>query len=66
MTRKHVSAQQLGLAEGLARGKDGALFEWLVASVLFAKPIQQAIAVQAYRVMNRTKLDRSCSPSRLL
>lgn len=51
MTRKHVSAQQLGLADGLARGEDDALFKWLVASFLFAKPIQQAIAVQAYRVI---------------
>jgi endonuclease III len=48
---KRITAQQLGLAEGLAEASDAALFKWLVASFLFGKPIQQSIAEQAYRII---------------
>lgn len=51
MAAKHISAEQLGLADGLARAEEAALFKWLVASFLFGKPIQQQIAEQAYRVI---------------
>ncbi|GLK90346.1 DNA methylase [Pseudomonas turukhanskensis] len=51
MTRAHIVARQLGLAEGLAECNDKALFKWLVACLLFAKPIQQTIAWQAYKVI---------------
>lgn len=51
MARKKITAHQLGLDKGLARANEGALFKWLIASFLFGKPIQQAIAEQAYRVI---------------
>jgi endonuclease III len=51
MTKTHIVARQLGLAEGLAEGSEKALFKWLVACLLFAKPIQQNIAWQAYKVI---------------
>ncbi|MGE8498882.1 MAG: DNA methylase [Pseudomonas sp.] len=51
MPDKHISARQLGLEDGLAEGRDDALFKWLIASFLFGKPIQQHIAEQAYRVI---------------
>lgn len=51
MTEKRITAQQLGLAEGLARASDAALFKWLVASFLFGKPIQQSVAERAYRII---------------
>ena len=51
MNRTPIVARQLGLAEGLAEGDEKALFKWLVASLLFAKPIQQTIAWQAYKVI---------------
>ncbi|WP_371920099.1 DNA methylase [Pseudomonas sp. F(2018)] len=51
MSEKRITAQQLGLAEGLARASDAALFKWLVASFLFGKPIQQSVAEQAYRII---------------
>ncbi|WP_252270842.1 DNA methylase [Pseudomonas subflava] len=58
MTNKRVTAQQLGLDEGLAKASDAALFKWLVACLLFGKPIQQSIAEQAYRVIvDQHKLD---------
>jgi endonuclease III len=51
MATKHISAQQLGLHTGLAKGDEEALFKWLLASFLFGKPIQQQIAEQAYHVI---------------
>lgn len=51
MPAKHVTAQELGLDEGLAAANEEALFKWLVASFLFGKPIQQPIALHAYRVI---------------
>lgn len=51
MTARHVSAEDLGLAAGLAQADEAALFKWLIASFLFGKPIQQAVALQAYRVI---------------
>lgn len=51
MAERHISARELGLETGLAAGDEGALFKWLVASLLFGKPIQQRIAEQAYRVI---------------
>lgn len=51
MASKKITAHQLGLDKGLARANEAALFKWLIASFLFGKPIQQAIAEQAYRVI---------------
>lgn len=51
MAAKRVTAEQLGLDRGIARAHDDALFKWLIASFLFGKPIQQAIATEAYRVI---------------
>lgn len=51
MTERQVSARDLGLDQGLVSADERALFKWLVASLLFGKPIQQAIAEQAYRVI---------------
>lgn len=51
MAEKHISAQQLGLAVGLHGADEQALFKWLLASFLFGKPIQQAVAERAYRIV---------------
>lgn len=51
MATQRITAHQLGLDQALARAEESALFKWLIASFLFGKPIQQAIAVQAYRVI---------------
>lgn len=51
MAGKRITAQQLGLDQGLARADEDALFKWLIASLLFGKPIQQPIAEQAYRII---------------
>jgi endonuclease III len=51
MAEKHISAEQLGLAAGLAGADEQALFKWLLASFLFGKPIQQAVAERAYRIL---------------
>lgn len=72
MPDTHISARQLGLDEGLAQGRDDALFKWLIASFLFGKPIQQRIAEQAYRVIvEQQRLDTprklgSCSKAELV
>ncbi len=39
------------MAIGLAVGDEKALFKWLLASLLFGKPIQQVVAERAYRVL---------------
>ncbi len=63
MTERRISAQQLGLAMGLAVADEKALFKWLLASFLFGKPIQQSVAERAYRVLvEQHGLD---SPARL-
>ncbi|HWV10075.1 DNA methylase [Pseudomonas sp.] len=51
MPARQITARQLGLDDGLAQGRDDALFKWLIASFLFGKPIQQRVAEQAYRVI---------------
>ncbi|BCG25369.1 hypothetical protein TUM18999_35600 [Pseudomonas tohonis] len=51
LAAKSVTARQLGLDQGLARGEEGALFKWLIAAFLFGKPIQQSVAERAYRVI---------------
>ena len=51
MTEKRITAQQLGLATGLAGADEKALFKWLLASFLFGKPIQQTVAERAYRIL---------------
>ena len=51
MTEKRITAKQLGLATGLAGADEKALFKWLLASFLFGKPIQQAVAERAYRIL---------------
>lgn len=63
MTERRISAQQSGLAKGLAVADEKVLFKWLLASFLFGKPIQQSVAERAYRVLvEQHGLD---SPSRL-
>lgn len=51
MAQKHISAEQLGLRAGLHKANETALFKWLLASLLFGKPIQQAVAERAYRML---------------
>ncbi len=51
MAQKHISAEQLGLRAGLHKADEKALFKWLLASFMFGKPIQQAVAERAYRVL---------------
>lgn len=51
MAEKRISAEQLGLAVGLDGADEQALFKWLLASFLFGKPIQQAVAERAYGVL---------------
>jgi endonuclease III len=51
MEKVHIVARQLGLADELAQGDEKALFKWLVACLLFAKPIQQTIAWRAYQII---------------
>lgn len=51
MAEKRISAQQLGLAVGLDQADETALFKWLLASFVFGKPIQQAVAERAYRIL---------------
>lgn len=51
MAEKRISAHQLGLAAGLDQADERALFKWLLASFVFGKPIQQAVAERAYRVL---------------
>lgn len=46
---KQISAQDLGL--DLSQGDERAVFKWFIASFLFGKRIQQAIALEAYRVI---------------
>lgn len=63
MAEGHISARELGLEQGLATADERALFKWLVASLLFGKPIQQRIAEQAYRVI--VEQQQRDTPSRL-
>ncbi|KAB0548626.1 DNA methylase [Pseudomonas argentinensis] len=51
MAEKRISAEQLGLAAGLEKADKKALFKWLLASFVFGKPIQQAVAERAYRIL---------------
>ena len=51
MAEKRISAEQLGLASGLDGVDEQALFKWLLASFLFGKPIQQAVAERAYWIL---------------
>ena len=55
-----ITAQQLGI--DVSRG-ESELFKWFIASFLFGKRIQRAIAAEAYRVLvERNRLD---TPQRL-
>jgi len=45
--KRKTSAADLGI--DLASKKEEELFKWLLACLLFGKPIQTAIAEQAYR-----------------
>jgi len=47
MARNKASARKLGIHLASKRGKE--LFRWFLASLLFGKPIQTEIAVQAYK-----------------
>ncbi len=51
MEKVHIVARQLGLANEMAQSDEKALFKWLVACLLFAKPIQQTIAWRAYQII---------------
>ncbi|KIQ06165.1 MULTISPECIES: DNA methylase [Pseudomonas] len=64
MTDKRITAQQLGLKPGLDGVQEAALFKWLLASFLFAKPIQQSVAERAYRVIVEQR--RVDTPSKLV
>lgn len=44
-----ISAKELNI--DLSRGEESELFKWFLASFLFGKRIQQAIAASAYRVI---------------
>lgn len=63
MVERQIGARELGLDQGLASADERALFKWLVASLLFGKPIQRRIAEQAYRVI--VEQQQRDTPSRL-
>ncbi len=46
---KNITAQELGI--DLVQGGEGALFKWLLASVLMGKRIRAQAAVQTYQVI---------------
>lgn len=53
---KNITAEDLGI--DMARGGERALFKWFLASFLFGKPVQQAVAERTYHTLVDThKLD---------
>jgi len=44
--KRKIKARELGIA--VASGKEAELFKWFLASLLFGKPIQQAVAKRTY------------------
>ena len=59
--RRKTTAVDLGI--DLDSNKEEELFKWLLACLLFGKPIQTSIAEQAYRAMVAAQL---CSPDAIL
>lgn len=59
--KRKTSAVDLGI--DLASNREEELFKWLLACLLFGKPIQTNIAAQAYRTMVAAHL---CSPNAIL
>ena len=55
-TKNRVGPGDLGI--DLSRKHDPELFKWLVAVSLFSKPIQQEIAADAFRELDREGLTR--------
>ncbi len=52
MARKNISAGDLGIHFGdSARSRERGLFCWFIASFLFGKRVQQAVAARAYHVL---------------
>ncbi len=51
MTRKNTTPEDLGI--DLADGKPQQLYRWFLACLLFARPIQQEIAADAYQSLIR-------------
>ncbi len=49
MARKNTTPEDLGI--DLADGKPQQLYRWFLACLLFARPIQQEIAADAYRAL---------------
>jgi endonuclease III len=52
--RRALGARDLGI--DLASGREGQLFKWFLACLLFGKPIQQEVACRAYRELAREGL----------
>jgi len=59
--KRKTTAADLGI--DLASKKEEELFKWLLACLLFGKPIQTSIAAQAYRTIISAQL---CSPDAML
>jgi len=59
--KRKTTAADLGI--DLASNKEEELFKWLLACLLFGKPIQTNIAAQAYRTIVAAHL---CSPDAIL
>jgi hypothetical protein len=59
--KRKTTASDLGI--NLASKREGELFKWLLACLLFGKPIQTSIAEQAYRTIVSAGL---CSPEAIL
>lgn len=59
--KRKITAADLGI--DLASKKEKELFKWLLACLLFGKPIQTRIAEQAYREIVAAQL---CSPDAIL
>src|SRR5437764_1399118 len=57
--RARVGAKDLGI--DLEGQKDAELFKWLVACLLFAKPVQQEIAAAAFSELDRERLTRAAT-----
>ena len=59
--KRKATAADLGI--NLASRKEEELFKWLLACLLFGKPIQTSIATQAYHTIVAAQL---CSPDAIL
>ena len=61
MTQKKMFAEDLGI--DLPSKKEGALFKWFIASLLFGKPIQQELAQKAFYALEKAGIT---NPSAIL